>query len=68
MVFLVFSWKEWVSDIEFIENASETPHVDGRIVGDAQHDLRSSVEPALDVGVDLLCFEAATAEVDDFDA
>ena len=35
------------------EDAAQTPHVDGQVVGDAEKHLRRPVEPRLDVLVDL---------------
>lgn len=68
MLFLIFAWEERVADVQLIEDATKTPHVDGCVVRDAEHDLRCSVESRLDVGVDLLVFETARAEIDNLDS
>lgn len=47
------------------EDAPEGPHVDGGCVGDPKNNLRSTVEPRLNVGVNLLVGEARGSEVDD---
>ena len=68
MILLVFSWEEWLADVELVKDASERPHVDGCSVRDAKNDFRCSVEPTLDVCVDLLVLETTRSEVNDFDA
>ena len=68
MFFFVFSWEKRVAYIQLVEDASEAPHVNGCIVRNAKHNLRCSVEATLDIGIDLLVFKAATAEVDDLDS
>lgn len=68
MIFFVLAWEEWVADGQLIQDAPERPHVNRRVVGDAKHDFRRTVETRLDVCVDFLVFEASTAEVNNFDA
>lgn len=68
MFLLIFTREQGISDGEFIEDASKGPHINCRVVGNAQNDLRRSVKPGLDVSVDLLVLEAAAAEVDYLDA
>lgn len=57
--------EERVADGELVENAAERPHVDGCVVGDAEHDFRRAIEPALDISVNLLILETPRTEVDD---
>ena len=68
MIFLVLSREERLADVQFVQDAAEGPHVDGRSIRDAQHDLRRPVETRLDVGVYLFVFKAARSKIDDLDA
>lgn len=68
MLFFVLTGEKWIPNIKFVKDATETPHIDCRVVGNAEHNLRRTVEPRLDVSVYFLVFEAATAEVDDLDS
>ena len=68
MVFFVFAGEEGVAYRQLVEDAAEGPHVDGRRVGDTQHDFRRAVESALDVRVDFLVLEAAATKVNDLDS
>ena len=68
MLLLVLTGEERVANVELVEDAAERPHVNGGVVGDAKDNLWGSVEPTLDVGVDLLVLEAPAAEIDDLDA
>ncbi len=68
MVLFVLAREQRVPHIEFVKDTAEAPHVDGCVVGDAQHDFWGSVESGLNVGVDLFVLEAAAAEVDYLDA
>ena len=45
LIVFAISREYWIPDIEFRHDAAERPHVDGAVVGNAQHDLRCSVEP-----------------------
>lgn len=65
MILLVLSWKEWITHVELVQNATKTPHVDCAAVGNTKYDLGGSIEARLDVCVYLLVLEAATAEVND---
>ena len=62
---LVLSPEERVSEVQFSDDASETPNVYLAVVGQAQDDFWGTVVPALDVGVDCLVLETAGTEVDD---
>ena len=68
VLFLVLAGEEGVTDVQLVQNAAERPHVDCRAVGNTEDDFWCSVESTLNVGVDLLVLEAATTEIDDFDA
>lgn len=68
MLFFIFAWEERIAYVKFIEDAAKGPHVYGCVVRNSEDDLGCTVEPRLDVGVDLLVFEAAAAKVDDLDA
>lgn len=63
----VFACEQWVSAEQLIKDAPERPHVDTRCVVDTQHDLRRSVEPALDVSVELFTLVGRAAKVDHLD-
>lgn len=54
--------------MEFSNNASEAPNVYFMIVLNSQNYLRGSIITALDVSVNCLFFEAAWAEVYDFNS
>ena len=68
LVTLAISGENRVADVQLGSDAPETPHVDSAVIGNAKHDLRSSVEPALDVGVNLFVQEGAGAKIDDLEA
>lgn len=68
MLVLVAAREQNLAGVELVENAAVRPHVDRVRVLDAQDNLRRAVKSRLDVSVDLLGFEAARAEIDDFDA
>lgn len=68
LLLLVLSRKNREAHIQLVQNAAERPHVDGRRVPDAHHDLRRSVEATLDVRVELVVLIGATAKVDYLDA
>ena len=65
LFFLVFTWEQRIAHVELVQDAAEGPHVDGRVVGDAHDDLGGTVEPRLDIGVDLFVDEGGTSEVND---
>ena len=66
MLFLILTREKRIANVQLIENTAERPHVDSSIVGNAKDDLWGSVEPTLDVSVDLLILEATTTEINDF--
>ena len=68
LVFFVFAEEERHTHVEFVQNAAERPHVNRWTVSDAEHDLRCSVVPRLNVGVELLHFVGTAAEVDHLDS
>ena len=59
VLLLVLAREQRVPHVELVEDASETPHVDGCCVGDSEDDLGGPVESGLDVGVDLFVLVAA---------
>lgn len=66
---LVGARKEREPSEEFDHNASHAPHVDGLSVGeDSEHDLRGTIKPTLDVGIDNFFIEGPAAKVSDDDA
>jgi len=68
VLLLILSWEERIADIQLVEDTAETPHVNGCVVWDAQDNFWRSVEPRLNVGVDLLVLEAARTEVDNLNS
>ena len=68
LLLLVLSCEDGEAHKQFVQDAAKGPHVNGRSVADSHHDLRSSVEPTLDIGIELLVFICATTEIDDFDS
>jgi hypothetical protein len=55
---LIFSWKDGIAEIQFSEDASHRPGINGGCVCDSQDDLRSPIEAALNVRVYLFWLEA----------
>lgn len=53
MLYLVGATEERLSCVHLHQDATQRPHVDGQVVRHSQQNLRRSVEPALDVLVDL---------------
>lgn len=68
LFFLVLTGKDGEANKEFVEDAAEGPHVDGRCVANAHHDFRRSIEPRLNVRVELLGLVCAGPKVDHFDS
>ena len=68
LVVLTVSREDGVANIELCHDASKRPHVYGAVIGNAQHNLRRSVEARLNVGVDTLIKESRTTKVDNFNA
>ena len=64
---LVLTWKQGIPGVELCEDAPETPHVDGLVVGSPEDYLRGAIKSRLDVGVRAFVLEAAAAEVDHLD-
>ena len=66
---LVGAREKWKSGKKFNHDATKRPHVDLlRVWEYAQHDVRGTVEPRLDVGVDDFILKTATAEVSNSDS
>lgn len=68
LFFLIFAWEDGVSGEEFAQDASKRPDIDFVGVPDTENDLRSAIETALNVGVELLMLKSATAHIDDLDS
>lgn len=68
MFFFIFTWEQRVTNVELIEDATETPHINSCIIRYAEDDLGCSIEARLDIGVDLLIFKATTTKIDNLDA
>ena len=64
---LVLAGKQGIPGVELGEDAPETPHVDGLVVGGPEDHLRGAIKSRLDVGVRAFVLEAAAAEVDHLD-
>ena len=67
MILLVLSREERVANVELIEDAAETPHVDCPVVWYTEDDFGCSVESRLDISVYLFVLETATAKINDLD-
>lgn len=65
---LIFPWEYWVSSVQLSKDTGHRPDIDSTGVGDAEDDLGSTIESALNVSVDLFLLVAAAAHVDDLDA
>ena len=63
LVLLILSGKQRVPRKQLSNYAPKRPHIDRGCVRDAQYDLRCSVESALNIGINLVGGQAATAEV-----
>ena len=68
LLLLALARKDRESQEEFAENAAHRPNIDRICIGHSDDDLRRSVKPTLDVGVNLVLLEAARTQVDDFNA
>ena len=66
LLFFILAGKDWETDEEFVEDATEGPHVDGWCVADAHHNFRGTIKSRLDVGVELILLIGAGAEINDF--
>ena len=67
LVTFAFPLEQGLARDQLDHNAGEGPHVDGAGVGNPENDLRSPVDPALYVEVNLFVVKARGAEVDDLD-
>lgn len=56
-----------LSQLEFSQNAPQAPHIDGKRVASSEDDFGSSIISGLQVRINLVPLEAASAEVYDFD-
>ncbi len=65
---LAVSWEDRISNVELFHNKSKRPHVYTAVVGNAQHNFRSSIEPGLNICVNSFVLERGTSEVNNFDA
>lgn len=68
LLFLVLARKDGEADEELVEDAPERPHVDCRRVLDAHHDFGGTVEPTLNVRVELFILVCATSEINHLDS
>mmetsp|Transcript_24009 Transcript_24009/g.42929 ORF Transcript_24009/g.42929 Transcript_24009/m.42929 type:complete len:303 (-) Transcript_24009:952-1860(-) len=68
LLHLVLSGEQRVARIQLRQDAPKGPHVDGRVIRDAQNHFWGPVETTLDVRVDTLIFEARGSQVDHLDA
>jgi len=57
-----------MSNVKFIKNTAKGPHINSGIIGDSKDDFGSTIKTTLNVGVNLLVFETARAEVNYLDA
>jgi hypothetical protein len=65
LVALAVARENWVTNIKLSSDAAETPHIDATVVWNSEHNLGSSVEPGLDVGVNFLVVEGTRAKIND---
>ncbi len=68
LLLFVLTCKQWIPNEQLIQDAAKRPHVDARCVMNAKHDFWGSVEPALDVRVELFILIGGTSKINDFDA
>ena len=68
MFFLIFTGEQWITYIELVQDTAKWPHIYRSVVWNAEYDFWGSVEATLDVGVDLLVFEAAWAKIYNLDS
>ena len=60
LVELVVTVKERLAGVHLDENASETPHVDGHVVREAEQDFGRAIEATLNVLIKLVFFKRKT--------
>lgn len=63
---LVLPRKQWDSAIQLNQDATERPHVNSCCVLDSKYDFGGTIEPRLNVSVDLFPLKAATAHINHF--
>lgn len=63
----ILAGEDGITGIEFRQNTSDAPHIDGHAIRHAEDDFGRPVEARLNVGIHLFVFEATRAKVDDFD-
>jgi len=68
LLIFVFTTKYGVAEFEFCCNTGKRPDIDFSGVVVTEDNLRSSVVPRLDVGIELLIAKAARPEIDNLDA
>ena len=68
LFFLIFSSKNWESNIQLVKNASERPHIYRRWVPDSHHYFWSSVKSTLNVSIKLICFISTTSKINNFNS
>ena len=65
VVFLILTWEEWISNVEFIENTSKAPHINSSTIGNAENNFGSPIESGLDIRINLLVFKTSTTKIND---
>lgn len=65
VVLFILSWEQWIANVQLVEDAAKTPHVNGSAIGDAEDNLWRSIESRLDIRINLLILKTATAKIDD---
>ena len=65
----ICSWEQGEPSKQLNHDAAKTPHINLLRVGeDTEHDIRSPVKSTLDIGVDNLILQTATAKVSNHNA
>jgi hypothetical protein len=64
---LAFPWEYRLSCDKLHYNTAETPHINLKVIWQAQNDLRRPVKPTLYVSVQAFINVAATPEINDLD-
>jgi len=68
LLHFVFSWEDGHAGVEFTQDGTERPHVDGHRVGQSENHVGCALEAALNLGVHPFVHQTRTAEVYHFDA
>ena len=63
-----FSRENRVPSIQFSKNTPKAPHIDRIGIPDPEDNLRSPIEPALDISIQLFIHKSAASEVNDLQA